>query len=325
MRDARLLLVDGNAVGFAAHSMNRLSSGSVETQAIFGFLGALRTLLVDHPYAKPLGFWDGKSWRKAECAEYKANREEKPEQVAVRDAYRAQRPYIARALASLGVTQARADNLEADDMIAIAVHALPSSVRATIVTGDKDLLQLVRPNVDWFDPIGRKGRVGSRRLVFEAFAEETGFPNARAFVEAKALIGDTSDNLKGVDGIGDKAAALLIAHFGTVFDAVSKIRAEGEAAIPESLSRWRKKLMEFAGQMGCTSDGIERFLRNYRLMSLEQHRIPKPVNSSTVPGRFDPAKFEELCQELQFLSILRQFDEWLRPFEIRARAKETAT
>lgn len=314
MESKKFLLVDGNSIGFAAQSSTKLSSAGNATQAIFGVLRTLRVLVSENPGAELIVYWDGKSWRKEQCEAYKANREDTEKQRSEREEYRAQRPIIARALHSLGVRQRVASNMEADDLIAMDTWALGAQHRATIVSGDRDLLQLVTPQVDWLNPIKLPGGKSPKLLRVDAeyFADLTGYETPQAFVQGKALLGDASDNLKGVDGIGEKAAPLVVKHWGTVGACVKDLRENGEAAIPKPLSRYRKKLLALADPEN--REQLERYKLNIRMMWLSPRTLPPVEGEKDIAPIFDAEAFTDICLELGFVSITRDFEKWTRPF-----------
>lgn len=311
-----LILIDGNSLGFAAQSGPQLQMNGKPTQAIFGVMRSVRLLCDENPNAKPVVFWDGRSWRYDHFTAYKDGREKDPKAAAARAEYKAQRPTIGKALTLLGVEQQMAFNMEADDLIALVSRELPSSVKATIVSGDRDLLQLVKENVDWLNPIRLPGGKLPKllRVTHETFAEDTGYENASDFVKGKAFLGDASDNLVGVDGIGAKSAPMVVKTWPDVRDLINDITLRGDAAIPAPLSRYKKKLKDFAA----SQEAQRRFLMNFKLMRLTPQFIPDPVKWVTVNKPFDPKEFRVLCQELGFVSIMKDFDNWTRVFSERS-------
>lgn len=306
-----LLLIDGNAMGFRAHNQPKLTTGLMQTQAIYGSWNIMRGLISSHVGFKPIVFWDGRSWRYDHFPAYKADRDIDPKVKAERDAYKAQRPAIVRGLHALGISQRRADNLEADDLIAQTVHAAQGRIPMRIVTGDKDLLQLVGPNVCVYRIITKTRGMTETVVVTERnFEEHTGYATPIAFVQGKAMIGG-EDGLDGVSGVGKSCAENLLREFSDVASALAQIEHSGEQAIPKSLSRFKKKLEAFAA---ADSEGRETFRRNFRLMWLGKGALPEAES----PWKSDPelniAALVKLCQELGFASILRDVDEWARPF-----------
>lgn len=295
------LLIDANSVGFASHNGTKLSAGDVETQAIFGMLRSVRNLVIERSGHRPILLWDGESWRKSASAEYKANRDDDPKAREMREAYKRQRPFMFKAMKAIGVTQVVAKNMEADDLAAIMTDRLVAKgENVVLVSGDKDWLQLVQPRVLWHDPI----RV--RDCSYRNFETTTGYANPRAFVEGKALQGDTSDNIKGVGGIGEKGAAKLLAEWGSVAAFVKAYRA-GEVAKPG------KRLKEFAEN---TNGGLQKFAENLKLMDLRSKHRPAPEGLKVIRSPIDLNAFGQLCGELAFHSILRDLDAWIKPFAL---------
>jgi len=315
------LLIDGNSIGFAAQSMNKLHTGKQETQAIFGFLRSLRVLCDENPDAEPIIFWDGRSWRFDHYPEYKDGREKDPKQKSEREAYKTQRPHIAKAVALLGVRQEMAGNMEADDLIARTSWGIEPPQHATIVSGDRDLLQLVKPGVDWLNPIRLPGGKLPKllRCTHQTFAEDTGYEDAGSYVMGKAMLGDASDNFKGIAGIGTKAAPLVVKTWPKLSELISDIKLRGDAAIPPHLGRYKSKLKAFAG----SEEAIRTYLRDYKLMRLSDRFLPPPVNHKVQKLPFSPNGFRTFCNELGFVSIIKNFDDWVRPFA-KVEMKEAA-
>lgn len=310
------LLIDGNSLGFAAQAMKKLHHDGQEIQAVFGILRSLRVLCDEHEGAEPIVFWDGRSWRYDQFAAYKGTRDDDPKQAAERKAYKAQRPIIARFLNTLGIRQVMARNMEADDLIALRSLQIARAGRhCTVVSGDRDLLQLVMSGVDWYNPIRLPGGKLPKmlRVTHETFEEDTGYESPVAFVKGKALLGDTSDNLDGIAGIGKKAAPLVVRAWPDMRDLIQDVRLRGDAAIPAELSRYKKKLKDFAAD----ETAQRRFIRNYQLMRLTTSFIPTPDGLREMHTPYARNHFETLCKEYGFVSILRDLDNWARPFAER--------
>lgn len=304
----RHLLIDGNAIGFAAAGSERLSVGDQDTHAIFGMLRTMRVLLERFPTAQPLVLWDGRGWRKSIYPEYKANRDKtepatatERKAKAMRDSYKSQRPHIKRALGMLGLPQLVADNMEADDLAAMMGDKLTGrGDRVIFVTGDKDWLQLIGSQSVWFDPIH------DRRCVLSEFEQFTGYKSPRQFLEGKALQGDVSDNIGGVGGIGDKGAKALIDTYGSV---AGFLNACMDGSV--DVQKLPKKFRDFADE---TQPGRSIFARNMRLMDLRSVERPKPQQLVMDRAAPDIRAFRGLCEEFLFRSILDDFDRWIMPF-----------
>ncbi len=165
----------------------------------------------------------GKNFRHQLYEAYKANRQATPEPLS------AQIPPLCRGVQALGLFNTFSDNCEADDCIA-ALAARFSPTRPVVIIGaDKDLRQCLNPNVYIWDPSNKEERLNS----LAAFEAEYGFPPA-LWPDYQALIGDSSDNIPGVPGIGPKGAGTLIKDFGGLEELEKRL-----PAIPPAL---RKKL-----------------------------------------------------------------------------------
>lgn len=295
------VLVDGNSIGYAAHHGTKLSAGTLQTQAVFGFIRGLRELKQTYKDAAILVLWDGKAqFRYDLLPEYKSNRTDDPKKLKDKQAYVDQRPYIHRALQSLGISQMTAYDREADDLAGLMVQRLtanPAS-KVILITGDRDWLQLLRPNVTWRDP-----RDDDRVITMQTFTEKTGYRTPYAFLQGKALQGDVSDCIGGVGGIGEKGAPIFLATHGSVANFWSMC-ASG-AYVPSK----KAEINLYSGE------GRALFGRNFRLMQLLK---PMPIDKSKLvvdKGSFDADAFKELCGELSFLSILKTIDNFLSVFK----------
>jgi 5'-3' exonuclease len=298
------LLIDGNSVGFGAQNTTKLTVGGHEVQAIFGVIRTIRNMLETYTTKQPLVLWDGASWRKEQFAFYKKDRDRDPKVAASRVSYKAQRPTIAKMLKNLGVSQLAAPNLEADDLAGMYVRAARrKNLPVVLASGDRDWLQLVQPQVVWMDFIRE------RSVNLSNFEEFTGYATTRAFVEGKALQGDTSDQVPGVGGIGEKGAKELLGKYGSVkafFDWCDRY------SVVELPKKWRDFALDPAKRAA--------FDRNMKIMDLAHPDIPKPVRFSLVKGEFTRQGVTDLCAELAFNSILKDFDAFIEPFSRRAAA-----
>ncbi len=173
--------------------------------AVFGFCRMLVADLLDNPEVDHIAMILDSSedtFRNKLYDKYKANRPPPPEDLVP------QFPLIREAARAFNVTVCELDGFEADDLIATyARMALEAGATCTIVSSDKDLMQLVRPGVELMDPI-KKVRLGP-----EAVMEKFGVPPDKV-VDVQALAGDSVDNVPGVPGIGVKTAAQLINEYG---------------------------------------------------------------------------------------------------------------
>jgi DNA polymerase-1 len=203
-----LILIDGSGFIFRAfHALPPMTRpDGTPVNAVFGFTNMLSRLLKDHVGTHFAVIFDAGrfTFRNRLFDQYKAQRPEPPEEL------RPQFALVRDATAAFGVPAIELADWEADDLIAsYARAACEIGGRTTIVSSDKDLMQLIRPGVDMLDPIKQKP-IGPAE-VMEKFGVAPG-----KLVEVQALMGDSVDNVPGVPGIGPKNAAQLITEFGDV-------------------------------------------------------------------------------------------------------------
>jgi DNA polymerase-1 len=291
-----MILVDLNSLGFAATAGKKLTAGLLETGGVFGVIQRLREIREDYA-GKMICLHDGRSWRYNEFPEYKGNRALNPKLVILKDRWKLQRPIVARILRTMGVAQVVAGNMEADDLAARICRNTPHPV--TLITGDKDWLQLVDNKTIWVDLTHK------RRASVHNFVDIAEFKTSWDFVQAKALTGDAGDNVPGVGGIGPTGAKWILDSYGSVESFLTKVRSD-----PDEFSRLPKKYRVFAEG----AEGEERFNRNLRLVWLNHPAIPEAKDKVWSTPHVQRDKFIDLCGELAFHSILREPDKWLRPF-----------
>jgi DNA polymerase-1 len=197
------------------------------TGAVYGFIRMLLKLLKDARPTHIAVVFDAptKTFRDDLFQQYKANRLETPSDLLK------QIPYMHRAVDAFRIPRLVIDGYEADDVIGtLALQGADDSFNVTIITGDKDFMQLVGPNIALWDTMFDK-RTGARE-VRERFGVEPA-----ALIEIMALMGDSIDNVKGVPGVGEKTATALIQHFGSIEDLYAGLEriAEVKARIPKKL------------------------------------------------------------------------------------------
>src|SRR5689334_9744897 len=233
-----LLLLDGHSLAYRAFyalpTDLATSSGQV-TNAVYGFTSMLIKVVGDeHPDHLAVAFdTAAPTFRKEKDATYKAGRKETP------DLFRSQLPLIRQVLGALAVPVLEVDGVEADDVIAtLAETAAAEDIRVIVVTGDRDSYQLVR------DPhirvLYNKRGVSDYALYDEAgIFERTGVTPAQ-YPQYAALRGDTSDNLPGVPGIGEKTAAKLVSTYGSlegIFDHLDELPPKQRLNLGEAQDR----------------------------------------------------------------------------------------
>ncbi|WP_417715064.1 DNA polymerase I [Promicromonospora citrea] len=222
----RLLLIDGHSMAYRAFyalpDTLATSSGQI-TNAVYGFTSMLTNLLRDEqPTHLAVAFDAGRvTFRTERYPEYKGTRDATP------DAFRGQVPLIKEVLDALRVPFVQLEGIEADDILAtLATQARAADMDVLICSGDRDALQLVNGNVTVLYP--RKGVSELSRMDPEAVAAKYGVPPER-YPDLAALVGETSDNLPGVPGVGPKTAAKWITAHGSLaalLDAADQVKGK---------------------------------------------------------------------------------------------------
>lgn len=221
----RLLLLDSASLYFRAFfgvpEQGRSPSGH-PTNAVRGFTDMIATLVTAHRPTHLVAAWDDDwrpQWRVDLIPSYKTHRlvegsdviEESPE------ALTPQVPIIRDLLAAVGIPRVGAPGYEADDVIGTLAHHHGGAMAVDVVTGDRDLLQLVDDARSVRVLYTGKGGVRDPDIATQVLLQDRyGVPDGRGYLEMSVLRGDTSDGLPGVKGIGDKTAAALIAEYGSL-------------------------------------------------------------------------------------------------------------
>lgn len=222
-----LYILDGNSYIYRAYYAirNLSTSTGLPTNATFGFANMLLKVIKEKTPDLIAIVFDpkGPTRRHLEYKEYKAHRPPMPNDLA------AQIPYIHKLVEAFRIPVFIEDGQEADDVIAtLAVHAVTQDMSVTIVTGDKDILQLVGPNITVYDTL--KEKVYGPKEVEERFGV-----GSERVIEVMGLMGDSSDNIPGVPGIGEKTAQTLIKSYGTIEDLLSRVNEIARPKLRQSL------------------------------------------------------------------------------------------
>jgi len=208
----KLVLIDGNSIAFRAFfALPRLTnSAGVYTNAVYGFtMMLMKVLETEAPSHILVAFDAGKTtFRHDDYQEYKGKREKTPSE------FSQQIPLIKEVLDAFSIRHFELEGFEADDIIGtLARRAERADLDTLIVTGDKDLLQLVTDKVHLL--LTRKGVTETERYDVEAVKERYGL-KPEQIVDLKGLMGDPSDNIPGIPGVGEKTALKLLHQFGSV-------------------------------------------------------------------------------------------------------------
>src|SRR5919112_1139512 len=226
-----LFLIDGNSLAYRAFFAlpeTIATSRGFPTNAIFGFASMLVKILDEHGQQPTLVVWDaGMSGREQVYEPYKAMRVSRPDLLAE------QFPHLAPLVEAFGYRNIKIPGYEADDVIAtLAARGRTEGIDITIVTGDRDALQLVEPGVRVMAT--SRGITDTKMYDREAVIERYGIP-PELIPDFYGLKGDTSDNIPGVPGIGDKTASQLLQQFGTLEEVLANVDQISGAKRKENL------------------------------------------------------------------------------------------
>lgn len=303
-----VMLIDGNSIGNQANNTKILKVGEQETQAVYGFLNILGSILAKFGQFEPIILWDGVSWRKSFFSDYKEirDRKETKNEILLQErkaAFATQRPMIQEASKLLGIPQLLAQNMEADDLAAmLSKRYLDAGGRVLLITGDKDWIQLVQKGCIW------KDQINDRMVTQSTFKAFTGLDTPRQFVEMKAISGDQGDSVPGIGGIGEKGAIDFLNTYGSMTDFINGVTFT-KAIDFESLPKKFKAIIE-------DEDKLLAFHRNMALVDLHTTSRPPIQGLATVKGEPSLEEFRSFCETWLFNSILGTFDRFVQRFPV---------
>ena len=243
----KLMVIDGNSIvnrAFYGVSQNLSTREGLPTNAIFGFVNILLKLLEEEqPEGLAVAFdLKAPTFRHLAYEGYKAQRKGMPEELAV------QMPVLKRLLDAMNIRRYELEGWEADDLLGTMARVNGEEGGQTVVvTGDKDSLQLITDSTTVKLVSTRMGRTTTRNMTPEVFREEYGFDPIH-IIDLKALMGDTSDNIPGVKGIGEKTAMALLAQYPAIDDLYAHLDTV------EVKPAARKKLVEGEGDARMSYD-----------------------------------------------------------------------
>jgi len=284
-RRGRLVLIDAHSLiyrAFFALPPMSTSAGEV-TNAVYGFTSMLAIVLASRPEYAIAAFDLGKpTFRSEEYAEYKAGRRPMPDDL---------RPQIERTrevLRSLAIPIYGVEGYEADDVIGtLARKAAAEGMHVTIVSGDLDCLQLVTDEVDALVP--RRGITDTFLYGPDQVRQRYGFEPVQ-LIDYKALRGDTSDNIPGVPGVGDKTAGELVQKYGTIENLLDRLEELKEG--------WVKTNLQAAADQ----------VRLGKRMVTIQTDVEVPLELEKARWlRYDPEEARRVFDALEFRQLLARF------------------
>ncbi|MBQ6798865.1 MAG: DNA polymerase I [Oscillospiraceae bacterium] len=283
----KLMILDGNSImNRAFYGVKLLSTrDGLYTNAIFGFLNIMEKMRhEDEPDAICVAFdLKGPTFRHLQYDGYKATRHPMPEELAV------QMPLIKEVLQAMRIPVLSLEGWEADDLLGtVGKRCCAQGWECTVVTGDRDSLQLIDPCVHVKLIITKPGQTTATLYSEELFREEYGFDPIR-LIDLKALMGDSSDNIPGVTGVGKKTAGDLLQQYGSL-DAIY----ENLDSIRESV---RKKLI---------ADREMAYL-SYELATI---RCDAPIDfnpENCLIQPYDKPALLALFEKLQFIKLIDKY------------------
>lgn len=282
----KFMVIDGNSILNRAFYGVRLLTNhdGLPTNAIYGFLSTLFRLQDEYTPDRTIVCFDvkEKTFRHQKFDSYKATRKGMPDELA------AQLPVMKEVLDALGIIRCEKGGYEADDLIGtISRKAEEQGDDCLIVTGDRDSLQLVSAHTTVHLVSSKGGQDTSRDITPEAFREEYGFDPIR-LIDLKALMGDSSDNISGVPGVGEKTAMNLLHTFGSLDEVYRHLDA------PEIKKGLRDKL----------TNGEQAARDSYWLATIERD-APLPIDMQALPdAQMDRDALYDLLTRLEFKSFL---------------------
>jgi DNA polymerase I len=312
MSDApELFLIDGNSLAYRAFFALPESIGTSDgrpTNAIYGLASMLVKIIDEHHPAGVIVAWDaGMSGREVTYDLYKAQRKPRP------DLLREQWPHLMPLVEAFGYTNVKVEGYEADDVIAALVRqAREQGIAAMVVTGDRDAYQLVDEGVRVMST--SRGITETKIYDREAVVERYGVP-PELITDLMGLRGDTSDNIPGVPGIGEKTATQLLQEFGSLEDVLANVDKVSGAKRKQNLvehaddARLSKQLatlqdeietgVDLAEAMSREPDrgALRDFMREFELRAVMERLEEALPEGQAVPGRSVERELEVEVEE----------------------------
>lgn len=283
---AKLFLIDAYALIYRSYyafiKSPRINSKGLNTSAVMGFCNTLNEVLTkEKPTHIGVAFDHGKTFRHDAFPEYKAQREETPEDIKLSV------PLIKQVLEAMRIPILQVDGFEADDIIGtVATRFGADGIETFMLTPDKDYGQLIGPNVFMYRP--RHGG-GYEILGEKEVGEKYGIPTPAQVIDLLALMGDSADNFPGCPGVGEKTAAKLINQFGSIDNMLQhtdeikgKLREKVENAVEDI------KMSKFLATIR-TDVPME--------LDLDELKVEQP----------DETKLRAIFEELEFKTLINKF------------------
>ncbi len=284
--EKRIIIIDGNSlINRAYYAMQRpmMTKDGLYTQGVYGFLNMLTKIENDYEPAYMVVTFDKKAptFRHLEYEDYKAGRKKMPPELAM------QLPLLKEVLSAMNIKMVELEGYEADDLIGtIARTAEEEDLEPLIITGDKDALQLATDRTNVL--ITRKGISEFELYDQNAFMDKYGFTPTQ-FIDCKGLMGDQSDNIPGIPGVGEKTAQKLILEYGSVENLLNQVEKMPKGKLKERI--------EENAQLAVMSKRLATINTHVPIdMDFSEYRMEEP----------DYEKLVELYVKLEFNSFLKR-------------------
>ncbi len=306
-----LVLVDGSSYLYRAfHALPELATATgVPTGAVHGVLTMLNKLLREMAPERIAIIFDapGKTFRDAIYKDYKANRPPMP------DALKSQIEPLIHAIQANGLPLLRIQGVEADDVIGTLTNrAVAAGMSVLIVTGDKDMAQLVQEKVTLLDTMPRGPNRAPRATdtggVIDRFKVR-----ADQMIDYLGLVGDSSDNIPGVPKIGPKTAEVLLEHFDHVDDILSNLDAVGE--LPIRGAKGVAQRIADNKDMLLLSRDLATIRQDIDIDTKIDDLIPAPPNLDALRGIYKELELRRLLETLPDIDIPAPAPKWKSEFE----------
>lgn len=298
----KLLAIDGNSImNRAFYGIKMLSNkNGVYTNAVTGFMNIYLAMINELSPDGIAAAFDlrAPTFRHKAVDSYKANRHGMPDELA------AQMPIIKDLLTALGVSVLECEGFEADDILGtLSKICTDSGNECYILTGDRDSLQLINDNTT----VMLHTTKGTVRYNEAAFTEQYGIKPIE-LIDLKALMGDSSDNISGVKGIGEKTATQLIKDYHTVEELYAALEAGNVTATKSVLTK-----LEAGKADAEQSKWLATIVKNAP--------VPNDISAYKI-GNTDERKVSEILSELEMFKLLERLK--IKPSEVKARPAAAA-
>ena len=284
----KVILIDGNNILFRSYYATAYNGNTMKnskgfpTNALYGLVNMLNKIIQEeNPTYIMCAFDKGKTFRHLKYADYKGGRGATPDELIM------QFPKARELVLAMGVNYFEIDNYEADDIIGTFAKKCNNNkdFDAVIISSDKDLLQLITDEVE----VKLLKQVGNIRMTHQEFLNTYGIEPPR-MVDLKALMGDSSDNIPGVKGIGEKTALGLLQEYETldnIYNNIDNIKG-----------KLKEKLV----------DGKESAYQSYDLATIYTE-VPIDTDFEKIRYKgYDTLKYLELLEEFEFYSLIKKLD-----------------